>query len=625
MESNKEYFAFISYQREDEEWAKWLAHELEHYHLPLTLNGRDDLPQNLRPIFRDIEELSAGNLPHQINQALRNSKHLIVICSPRSAKSPWVNKEIQEFINLGKTDKLFPFIIDGIAMCKNPEDPQECFPPALRNLPNSNERLGANVNENGHGSNMLRVCTDCPIKEDNLKYIKQSDINEKGRDAAVVKIIAGMLGLNFDTLWQRYEREKAEEERKIKEQRDNLLKIQSRYLAEKAKDEEDKRISMLLALEALPKNISHPERPYVAEAEYTIRKIFFPFSEQHLEIERHDMPPVDIHSPIICSPNGQQILSGYSESKKLEELLFMSEDRRKGIDYYIRIWDIKTGNLIKRIKTQSQITHIACSPNGKYLAQSGIDDKIYIWRAYKNSLITVVSGESFCQRFITFTKESKYIVSLEGFGDSVKIWKTDGWEFVANVKSEDELSELLMEIPDLCTVFYKEEIVEDCPLFRKSINYYLCDLSSTIAYPVFRCRTCHSTNFACSPNFDYLATGDGDDIIIYNSNGKVYQRLIGSKGYIRYLSFSPDGSKVISTSDDHIVRIWDVSQGVVIIDYNVPAESAFFTPDGNHIIINNYNISVYSFVSLQKIIHDSFEPYKYKKLTPEERKRFYLE
>lgn len=31
MEPNKEYYAFISYKREDEKWAKWLQHKLEHY------------------------------------------------------------------------------------------------------------------------------------------------------------------------------------------------------------------------------------------------------------------------------------------------------------------------------------------------------------------------------------------------------------------------------------------------------------------------------------------------------------------------------------------------------------------------------------------------------------------
>lgn len=95
-----------------------------------------------------------------------------------------------------------------------------------------------------------------------------------GRDAAVVKTVAGMLDLAFDTLWQRYEREKAEEERKIREQRDNLLRVQSRFLSEKAislVEENDSYTGRLLALAALPNNIDSPERPYVAEAEYALR------------------------------------------------------------------------------------------------------------------------------------------------------------------------------------------------------------------------------------------------------------------------------------------------------------------------------------------------------------------
>ena len=128
MKQDKEYFAFISYKSEDVEWATWLQHELEHYHLPASFNGRTDVPQELRPVFRDIDELSAGNLPEQIKQALANSRNLIVICSPQSAKSPWVNQEVETFIALGRTGRIFPFIVEG-------NSPLEFFPPALRDLP----------------------------------------------------------------------------------------------------------------------------------------------------------------------------------------------------------------------------------------------------------------------------------------------------------------------------------------------------------------------------------------------------------------------------------------------------------------------------------------------------------
>lgn len=175
MEDNKEYYAFISYKREDEKWAKWLQDKLEHYKFPTNLNGRADLPKNIRPTFRDVTDLKPGLLAEEINNALVNSQWLIIVCSPRSAKSPWVCKEAQTFIDLGRADHIIPFVIEG-----NPfsEDiASECYPEALLHLTGSQELLAANI-------------------------------NEMGRDAAVIKVVARMFGLKFDSLWQRYERER---------------------------------------------------------------------------------------------------------------------------------------------------------------------------------------------------------------------------------------------------------------------------------------------------------------------------------------------------------------------------------------------------------------------------------
>ena len=86
MAQEKEYFAFISYQRKDEEWADWLRDKLEHYRLPSSVRKKDaSLPKEIRPIFRDALELAGGVLAKEIEAALQQSKFLIVICSPNSA------------------------------------------------------------------------------------------------------------------------------------------------------------------------------------------------------------------------------------------------------------------------------------------------------------------------------------------------------------------------------------------------------------------------------------------------------------------------------------------------------------------------------------------------------------
>lgn len=176
MEQKYEYFAFISYKREDERWAKWLQRKLEYYKLPSSVKQeRPDLPDQIRPVFRDKSELSGGVLAEVINKGLNNSQYLIVICSPRAAQSPWVCKEVQQFIDSGREEYIIPFIIGGTPNSQTPED--ECFPEGIRKLTNAREILAINI-------------------------------NEMGRNAAMVKVVAHMFNLKFDMLWQRYLRDK---------------------------------------------------------------------------------------------------------------------------------------------------------------------------------------------------------------------------------------------------------------------------------------------------------------------------------------------------------------------------------------------------------------------------------
>ena len=174
--SNKqyEYFAFISYKREDEKWAKWLQHKLEYYKIPAAIRKQHPkLPKRIRPVFKDTTNLDLGTLSKKIQEGLDASKYLIVICSPHSANSVWVNKEVQSFIDGGREEYIIPFIIGGSPNANDAE--KECFPPCLRQLTGDKELLAANI-------------------------------NELGRDAAVIKVVAHMFALRFDTLWQRFQR-----------------------------------------------------------------------------------------------------------------------------------------------------------------------------------------------------------------------------------------------------------------------------------------------------------------------------------------------------------------------------------------------------------------------------------
>jgi len=130
-DSPARFAGFISYSQKDKVWAKRIHKALETYRLPIGFPQTDALPgRKLGRFFRDDDELSgAESLGDSLDSAIDQSKALIVICSPNSAKSKWVDAEIRRFKRRGNNAKVFAIIVDGKP---DPDDPDDqCFPPSL--------------------------------------------------------------------------------------------------------------------------------------------------------------------------------------------------------------------------------------------------------------------------------------------------------------------------------------------------------------------------------------------------------------------------------------------------------------------------------------------------------------
>ena len=89
------YYAFISYSHKDQKIARKLQKRIEKYHLPSALlKTHPDLPKKLSPVFIDeLDLVGRGTLKESLQEKLITSNYLIVICSPNSAKSEYVNDE----------------------------------------------------------------------------------------------------------------------------------------------------------------------------------------------------------------------------------------------------------------------------------------------------------------------------------------------------------------------------------------------------------------------------------------------------------------------------------------------------------------------------------------------------
>ena len=65
-------------------------------------------------MFRDRDELAtSSDLAASVKEALAESATLVVICSPNSATSKWVDEEIRTFIAAGREQFIRLIIVDG--------------------------------------------------------------------------------------------------------------------------------------------------------------------------------------------------------------------------------------------------------------------------------------------------------------------------------------------------------------------------------------------------------------------------------------------------------------------------------------------------------------------------------
>ena len=180
MNDTYKYFAFISYNSKDTDWGKKLQKKLEHYKMPATLCSEHGWKRTpISPVFFAPTDIQPGGLNEELQERLKASQNLIVICSPNSAKSEWVGREIEFFHSLGRTQNIHFFIVDGIPHSGDKET--ECFNPVVNKL-GLPEILGANIHEKNYRWPWLN------------------------KERAYVQLVSKLLNVEFDSIWQRHKR-----------------------------------------------------------------------------------------------------------------------------------------------------------------------------------------------------------------------------------------------------------------------------------------------------------------------------------------------------------------------------------------------------------------------------------
>jgi WD40 repeat protein len=264
-----------------------------------------------------------------------------------------------------------------------------------------------------------------------------------------------------------------------------------------------------------------------------------------------------------------QIFSGHTDN--ITSMAFSPDGKTiltGSSDNTARLWDIH-GNTLQIFKGHSEyIYSVAYSPDGKKILTSSEDGTARVWDISNTSDITLAGHKSYIFG-AAFSPDGKNIMTIS-YDRTVKIWDNDG----KNLRSIPVTSNFLAVAPDgksfLVGILASQLIDLDGNKLQTFTGHYQFVYSATF-----------------SPDGKKILTGSQDKTArLWDLNGKTIQIFKGHAKTIVSVAFSPDGNKILTGSLDETARLWDLKGNTLQIfkGHINGITSVAYSPDGKTIL-----------------------------------------
>ena len=183
---NYTHWVAILTSTRDSKWASWLKQRLLGYQVPAHLAGKPsadgEVPVRIDKIHVvEVSDEEGAELPGTTIDLLRQSRYLVVICSPETAKSKKAERLVAEFKRGDREHRVQCLIVDGepFASSRLEPDAEECLPTTIK----------YEVDKNGN-------LTDTPSSP----YAADVRQHRDGRRNSFLRIFAGILRVEYEDL-----------------------------------------------------------------------------------------------------------------------------------------------------------------------------------------------------------------------------------------------------------------------------------------------------------------------------------------------------------------------------------------------------------------------------------------
>jgi WD40 repeat protein len=251
----------------------------------------------------------------------------------------------------------------------------------------------------------------------------------------------------------------------------------------------------------------------------------------------------------------------------------------------VRIFDPNSGDILLTFTGhQADVTTVAFSRDGGRIASGGEDGVVIIWDVKSGASLLEMTGQVAAIEGLTFSPDGKRLITA-GEDGMLKVWDTSTGGFVRDLWKSTGVLDSVTFSPDGKLLAFTDGSLHIWQLGLDTLEAGMEITDQEIL------NIPGSAYVKFSPEGGRLAGVSGNQIKVWDAaTGRELLTLSGHTGWIMGLDFSPDGSRLASTSLDGTVKVWSLTPGNEITTVSSPVTvygtRVVYNPNGDEFATN---------------------------------------
>ena len=245
-------------------------------------------------------------------------------------------------------------------------------------------------------------------------------------------------------------------------------------------------------------------------------------------------------------------------------------------DGVLMVWNLINGENVLMLDYELLYRDsLAITPDGTRMVYPTDNDTLKIWDLATGSELVQMEGHREGVESVQITPDGSRAISM-GSDKIAKVWSLSSGELISTIHMD---ASVILWIDDTRALTCQED---------HSLNVWFLDTGEV--QHSLRGQAASIGEWTVSPNGALAVSSEfqGSTLNIWDlTTGSKLLECVGHAHNISCVAFTPDGSRVVTGSEDSSLKVWDVATGrelITLTGHSQAVETIEFMPDGYHVV-----------------------------------------